>query len=121
MSTRMSSLLRSAGLATAAGFVLVGCGNAPEAAAPSSAPPAEPPAAAQSLDNALTPQEQADLVAYLKWADTGTPIPWRHQELFLGTGLAGALILFAGMIVFWPKQRESLSARLRKSGKRKNW
>jgi mono/diheme cytochrome c family protein len=73
------------------------------------------------LNRPLTPQEQSDLVAYLKWADTGTPLPnWRQQERFFATGLAGALVLFAGMIVFWPKQRESLSARLRKSGRRMN-
>lgn len=96
MSTRMSSLLRSAGLATAAGFVLVGCGNAPEAAAPSSAPPAEPPAAAQSLDNALTPQEQAE--GWRLLFDGKTTTGWRnaHAETFPDKGWEvrdGALVV----------------------------
>lgn len=96
MSTRMSSLLRSAGLATAAGFVLVGCGNAPEAAAPSSAPPAEPPAAAQSLDNALTPQEQAE--GWRLLFDGKTTSGWRnaHAETFPDKGWEvrdGALVV----------------------------
>jgi hypothetical protein len=92
----MSSLLRSAGLATAAGFVLVGCGNAPEAAAPSGAPAAEPPAAAQFLDNALTPQEQAE--GWRLLFDGKTTSGWRnaHAETFPDKGWEvrdGALVV----------------------------
>ncbi len=71
----------------------------------------------------LTPQEQADLVAFLVEADQGgAPVPvfaggaittntWR----VLGIGLAGAVALTVLLAFFWPRQRQSASARLRSS------
>jgi cytochrome c2 len=72
-------------------------------------------------NRALTPQEQADLVAFLVEADQGqVPVPlfaggaitantWR----VLGIGLAGAVALTVLLALFWPRQRQSASARLR--------
>ena len=73
----------------------------------------------------LTPKEQADLVAFFAQADQGqapvsavaagaiTANTWR----LLGIGLAGAAGLFSLLAVFWPQQRQSISARLRGSRK----
>jgi mono/diheme cytochrome c family protein len=67
------------------------------------------------VNQPLTPQEQADLHALFKWAQTNAPqssmllTPW----LFAGVGLLGALALFGVMIFFWPRQRQSLAERLR--------
>jgi len=69
----------------------------------------------------LTPQEQADLVAFLVEADQGrasvpvfsagaiTANTWR----VLGIGLAGTVALTVLLALFWPRQRQSASARLR--------
>ncbi len=66
----------------------------------------------------LTPQEQADLLAYFVWAGaqpapqpTTTPVTW-----FWAVGVGGALALFAGMALFWPRQRRSISEQLRSRG-----
>ena len=73
----------------------------------------------------LTPQEQADLVAFLVEADQGwasiptfaagaiTANTWR----VLGIGLTGAVALTVLLALFWPRQRQSASARLRALGK----
>lgn len=67
----------------------------------------------------LTPSEQADLLAFFAQADQegGTPLTGRNLLVILGggTGLAG--LLFVGMAFFWPRQRMSISQRLRKYGK----
>ncbi len=71
--------------------------------------------------HALTPVEVADLVAFLQQEDTRqppvaqfargslTPNFWR----VLGLGLIGAVVLTLIMFVFWPRQRQSVSDRLR--------
>ncbi len=67
----------------------------------------------------LTPDEQADLLAFFARADQSerTPQPQRNLLLIVsgGMGLAGAL--FVGMAFFWPRQRLSIAQRLRKYGK----
>lgn len=66
----------------------------------------------------LTPDEQADLLAFFAAADRqGEPRPSQNLLLILGggTGLAG--VLFLGMTLFWPRQRLSIAQRLRKYGK----
>ena len=69
----------------------------------------------------LTAQEQADLAAFLVQADQGhPPVPafaagaltastWR----LLGIGLVGTIALTVLLAFFWPRQRQSVSARLR--------
>lgn len=62
----------------------------------------------------LIPQEQADLLAYLQQTDQQTVISSAlNINLFWGIGIGGALLLFGAMLVFWPRQRQSISARLR--------
>lgn len=66
----------------------------------------------------LTPDEQADLLAFFAAADQGqAPRTQRNllASLGLGAGLAGAL--FVGMTFFWPRQRQSIAQRLRKNGR----
>lgn len=68
------------------------------------------------LNRPLTPQEQADLVAYFQWSDTQAPVPAVNSGLLiLGIGLFGALLLFGLMAFAWPRQRESLASRLRRN------
>lgn len=67
---------------------------------------------------ALTPDEQADLLAFFAAADQGAAprtLPNLLIALGAGAGLAGAL--FVGMAFFWPRQRLSIAQRLRKYGK----
>lgn len=84
-----------------------------------------PTMAGPFANRSLTPQEQADLVAFLVEADQGrvsvstfaagaiTANTWR----VLGVGLAGAIALTVLLAFFWPRQRQSASARLRALGK----
>jgi len=63
----------------------------------------------------LTLAEQADLLAFLQQADqsaqTNSPTSgW----FFLLLSLLGTAALFGVMLLFWPKQRQSLSEKLRK-------
>ncbi len=69
-------------------------------------------------DRPLTPQEQADLLAYLAQSggaqavsQAGLNSPW-----FWAIGAGGALFLFIAMAFFWPRQRKSISDRLRAMG-----
>lgn len=66
-------------------------------------------------DRPLSPQEQADLLAYLVQSE-GTPAASQVQVFspwFWVFGAGGALVLFAIMAFFWPGQRKSISDRLR--------
>ena len=67
----------------------------------------------------LTPDEQADLLAYFAGADQSgrTPLTQRNLLVILGSGAGLAGALFAGMAFFWPRQRLSIAQRLRKYGK----
>lgn len=63
----------------------------------------------------LSPQDQADLLAFFIQADQ-TPLPQAVQPLtwvFFGIGVAGALLFFILMLINWPRQRRSLSEQLR--------
>lgn len=64
----------------------------------------------------LTPQEQADLFAYFQQTNQQQVVSSAlNSNLVWAAGSVGALILFGVMLVFWPRQRESISARLRKA------
>lgn len=67
----------------------------------------------------LTPDEQADLLAFFAGAAQSGRMPLTQRNLLVilgsGAGLAGAL--FVGMAFFWPRQRLSIAQRLRKYGK----
>lgn len=66
----------------------------------------------------LTPQEQADLLAYL--AQSEGVAAANQADLnslwFWAFGAGGALVLFIVMAFFWPGQRNSISDRLRALG-----
>jgi mono/diheme cytochrome c family protein len=63
----------------------------------------------------LTPQEQADLIAYFAWSDTQAPVLRLSPLLiFLAAASGGTLLLFALLLAFWPRQRQSLAERLRR-------
>ena len=64
----------------------------------------------------ITPQEQADLIAFFRWSDAQAAAPPIDPVLLmLGIGAAGALGLFGLLAFFWPRQSKSLTARLRKN------
>ena len=66
----------------------------------------------------LTSSEQVDLLAYFASVDLETETPNQQNFwLVLGSGSALASVWFIGMLFFWPRQRLSLSQRLRKYGK----
>ncbi len=73
----------------------------------------------------LTPQEAADLAAFMAQADQrGVLIPaaaagaiTAHTWWVLTVGLIGALALTILLAIFWPRQRQSISARLRNAHK----
>lgn len=66
----------------------------------------------------LTPDEQADLLAFFAAADQGqAPRPLSNLLIALGAGFGLAAVLFLGMAFFWPRQRLSVAQRLRKNGK----
>ena len=69
------------------------------------------------INKPLTDQEVADLVAFFERAD-GTQHAGAAQQstsAFWIAGGVGALLLFGVMAIFWPRQRESISDRLRKN------
>lgn len=61
----------------------------------------------------LTPQEQADLYAYFEKIDQQPVISPPMTTWFVIIGAIGALVLFAILLIFWPRQRQSLSDALR--------
>ena len=64
----------------------------------------------------LTPAEQADLFAYFQQTNQQQVVTSAlNSNLVWVAGSVGALILFGVMLIFWPRQRESISARLRKA------
>ncbi len=67
-------------------------------------------------DKALTNQEVADLLAFFTTVDTEGKegAASGATSLFWGIGVLGASALFGVMALFWPRQRESLSDRLRR-------
>lgn len=65
-------------------------------------------------DRPITPQERADLVAFFKEANQRSPAPAARTWIFLGSGLGLMLTLFAVLLISWPRQRQSLSERLRR-------
>ncbi|OQA45737.1 MAG: Cytochrome c [Chloroflexi bacterium ADurb.Bin325] len=71
----------------------------------------------------LTPEEQADLLAFFARAAQQTaPQPQVKLAMLLiaGAGLTGALLV--AMLFFWPRQRLSISQRLRQKGSlRQDW
>jgi hypothetical protein len=69
-------------------------------------------------DKPLTNQEVADLLAFFTNVDTkdGEGAAKRVTPLFWAAGVLGAGVLFGVMAIFWPRQRENLSDRLRKDG-----
>ncbi|MDZ7845203.1 MAG: cytochrome c [Anaerolineales bacterium] len=67
-------------------------------------------------DRELTDQERSDLAAYFQWADTNTK-PTKATRGTLGMWIGGSLgvvVLFGIMLIFWPRQRTSISERLRR-------
>ncbi len=63
----------------------------------------------------LTAGEQADLLAFFVAADKYAPATIQNKLPFVvGLGVVIAIILFAGMLFFWPKQKMSISQKLRK-------
>jgi len=66
----------------------------------------------------LTVTEQADLLAFFAEADQGgEPRTQQNFRLIFGVSSGLAVALFVVMLFFWPRQRMSLSQRLRKNGK----
>lgn len=68
------------------------------------------------MNRPLSAQEQADLLAYFQQtAQQPVQVSALEDYKVWGLGAAGALVLFGLMLIFWPRQRESISARLRRS------
>jgi len=70
------------------------------------------------VNQPLTPQEQADLVAFFRKADSlyNRPAP-NYFWLFLGGGVLGGLMLFGAMAFFWPRQRKSIVDQIRENSR----
>lgn len=65
----------------------------------------------------LTPAEQADLLAFFAAADQQeTPRSLPNLLMILAGGVSLMGVLFLGMTFFWPRQRLSVSQRLRRFG-----
>jgi hypothetical protein len=72
-------------------------------------------------DHPLTPQEVADLAAFFEQANMRQPELTGEAPgsltvsalVVFGLGSAGALALFGLLLIFWPRQRQSLSGLLR--------
>lgn len=75
-----------------------------------------PTMAAVFTGKALDPQEQADLLVFFAQVDAqGQAMPPAvFDRYFWFWGLTGMALLFAGMVIFWPRQRLSISEALRR-------
>jgi mono/diheme cytochrome c family protein len=69
------------------------------------------------LNRSLTTTEQADLLAFLQQADQSAPIPPQYTTWFWGAGVLGVVLLFGVLAFAWPRQKQSLSDRLRQYGR----
>ncbi len=67
------------------------------------------------LGKELSDQEAADLIAYFLAADQKGQEPSQIQGSiwFWVVGISGILLLFAGMAMFWPRQRKTINQILR--------
>lgn len=66
----------------------------------------------------LTVSEQAALLAFYEAADQqGQPRTQTNLVTLFSAGTGISVVLLVGMLFFWPRQRMSLSQRLRKNGK----
>lgn len=62
----------------------------------------------------LTPEEQADLYAYFEQVNGQAAPGFLSSPIwFWGAGVLGIVLLFGVMAIFWPRQRQSISDRLR--------
>lgn len=70
-------------------------------------------------NKALSPNDQADLLAFFEYADQtgGQPRTQQNFQLVLGGGSALTIVFLAGMLIFWPRQRTGIAERLRKNGR----
>ena len=68
------------------------------------------------LNKPLDVQEQADLLAYFIQVNQKVPAKANLVYWFWIGGGIGALVFFGLMAIYWPRQRQSLSDRLRKLG-----
>ncbi len=69
----------------------------------------------------LSPQEQADLFAFLDQANQQAAAVWQPAQTawFWMIGGAGALVLFGLMLIFWPRQRQNRPEKLRRMALRR--
>lgn len=68
-------------------------------------------------NRALTPEEQAHLVAFFERANLQLTQPPDNGGIwYWSAGAAGTLLLFGVMGIFWPRQRTSLAQRIRTGG-----
>ncbi|HUH98511.1 MAG TPA: cytochrome c [Anaerolineales bacterium] len=69
-------------------------------------------------DRSLTESEQADLLAFFQQADQrGQGSNQQNFWYVLGGGSLLSVMLLAGMLIFWPRQRMGIAQRLRRDGK----
>jgi len=61
----------------------------------------------------LTPQEVTDLVAFFGQADARPAVLVISPWLYLGGAAGLSILLFLIMLIFWPRQRQSISEKLR--------
>jgi mono/diheme cytochrome c family protein len=61
----------------------------------------------------LTPQEAADLVAYFKQTNAQPAPVGNKTGLYLAIAVGLAVVLFVILLIFWPRQRQSISEKLR--------
>lgn len=61
----------------------------------------------------LTPQEAADMVAYFKQTNAQSAPVGNKTGLYLAIAGGLAVVLFLILLIFWPRQRQSISERLR--------